>query len=332
MKKTRALRVVLVLVMAVGALGAAGPGTTIAYFEDTHDGAGSFSADVGYSTNPGNGGGNGNDAAFNDANGNGVQDEGEESYNPNQLRDFNDSDANLVIPADVEEISHKNKQISITAGSIDSAVNISSENADVVLEATSGDVNLEDTALTSLNNRITISAAGTINVDGGNLTAPNNAITFDASKISGDDAIFYSSNNRIELVSSGTISVDHANLSAPNNEIVLNGSSISARQTDFINQNNRIQVSAQRNGGGAMDATGANFETQNGNIDLRSVGHMTLDSSTLYSQNNGVTADLGTNSSTLSVDQTTIDDSDATLVFDPDGISVIGSANNQTSP
>lgn len=173
-----AARACLLALLVIGAFGASGVGGSLATFSETHAGNGSFTAanDFGL-VPPGE-----MDQAFNDANGNGYYDEGEEStYGTENLTDFDDPDANLVIPSAVGEVSNMNTQLSITAGSIRAGTDFWSNTRQITLTATDGDVDIAGMSLTvdGGNQGIYISASGDVNASGAILSTQTGDISID---------------------------------------------------------------------------------------------------------------------------------------------------------
>jgi hypothetical protein len=177
------------------------------------------------------------------------------------------------------------------------------------------------------NNGVTLTAKSiTSSVD---ITSRNDAIELTAT--SGDITLtgrtVESRNNVVDLTASGTLNVDDATIESRNNEVSLEAQQISARNAYIRSQNNDVTVSATRNGGGELDATGADLISESNNVDLLSVGDMRLDSATVDASGTA-TADLALGSATLYVDQAQIFDGDNTLTYAPNTITVTGSTNS----
>lgn len=293
MSKTRALRVVLVVVMLVGALGAAGPGTTIAYFSDSHDGTGSISADVGYSTNPGNGNGGGNNdpgpngpKAYNDENNNGEYDNGEETINRNKIADFNDQSANLVIPSDVGSVNPNNQQVAITAASITSEVEIRSETGQVTLDARDGDVELAGTNVTGENGKVDIRAPnGHVNVDDATITSDTGSVLIEAQSISAEGAAI-DSNGKVDLVTTrnggGPLDAPGITVESTGAFVVEAGGDVTLDESS-IEPDANVQISAPER----VDISSSTIDAPTGSIDVNA---QSIDASeaVLSSQNNDI--------------------------------------------
>jgi len=222
MLRVAQIRIVLVAILVVGALGA-GVGTTFGEFTDTETtetnlgAAGAFEGDFPSSS-----------AGYNDSNGNGRYDAGEQTYTKSEIRDFNEPSADLVIPKSVGDIDDDNEPISITAGSITSSVNLSSRNEGVHITATSGDANLGELTLSSRNNGVDITATGAVSIDNAKLSSRNNDISIRAKSISARNADLWSRNNEILLSArqngGGPIDAAGARFETRNNRIILESS------------------------------------------------------------------------------------------------------------
>lgn len=240
------------------------------------------------------------ETAYVDENGNGRYDEGEGTYSGDDLQEFDDESADLVIPSDIDAVHGQNDDVDISAASITSETDITAQNGDVELEATDGDVDLAGSTVSSQNGNVEIATAGDVTLEGASIASRN------------DD---------VEVSTGGELTLDDATIET-NGDVELTARSISATSASVESKNNGVVLSATENGGGELDATGAEIRARNDDIRLFSVGDMLLDSASLYSQNGAVEVSLGTTDATLSVEGTTIDDTDDTLVYAPEGITV----------
>lgn len=385
------LRWVLIAVLAVGVFGAAGPGASLAQFSDEHAGTGTATA----ASKFGGTGGGDDVQAFDDANGNGIRDDGEATYSKAELQNFDDPDVDLVIPAGVGSIEANGQDaVSITAGSISSAVDVGAHKQDVRLVATDGDVDVAGSNLTvdKKYGRVNVTAAGDVHLSNATLVTQSGSIVVEsdgaatlddaALRVEGEDGHVSVTGRSVSatdvdvdtvtgtidlrategaadfadgalavdggdgaIVLSGSDDVDLAGVTATTNagriraesggRLTLDGATarvatehgnvsataqfISARQADLATQNGSVVLGATAGGGGPLDATGATLTVNQGwgAIKLRSVGNATLDSATLATANAGATVDLGTGSSTLFVENVTVDDDDGTLEYSP---------------
>lgn len=303
-----AVRTVLVALIVVGALGATASTATYAQFSDAHGGTGSASAASSFGGN-GGGGGSSLDRAYDDANGNGRYDEGETTYGKNELRSFENRSVDLVIPAGVGEVKD-NRGLSVTAGSIASSVDLRSKRGDVALSAVDGGIDLSGATVRSGAGTVDVEASGDATLDGASVTADGGPISVSAG---------------------GRLSAYDATVEARGNATAV-GRTVSMRRASVRSAGGRTVAAASRNGGGTLDATDAALVGGDGGVALGSNGDLRLNGSTLRSQRGQAAADLGTDAATLFVDGTDVDDADGTLAYDPDGVTVVGSARNQTSP
>lgn len=303
MRSVSASSLALVLAVTVVLSAGAGASVTHAYFVDSVSATGSVTAAQTF------GGDRPDGHAYNDANGNGRYDDGEETFTADDLVNFDDQNANLVIPDDVGQIRADTGNLQIQANSISGDVDLRAQNGQVKLETSGGDVALGGSEIWS-NKKVQISSSDDVVLENADVD---------------------SQNNQVQVTANGLLDLDGADVDS-NKKISLRGQRVTARNADIDSQNNHVILEATRNGGGELDATGATLSTGTGKIQLASNGDMTLDSATLDSQNGDATADLGGSSYTLSVDQTVIQDRDSMLVYDPDGIDVVGAPNGDVNP
>lgn len=306
-----AVRTVLVALIVVGSMAAVTSTSTYGKFSDAHGGTANVSAADSFTGSGGGSGGTGpsGNKGYDDANGDGQYSPGETTYNKNELRNFENRSVDLVIPADVGEISNGGG-VSITARSITSHADVSSKNSNVTLSAADSDVSLSGASVSSGAGTVTVDAPGDVTLNGASLVA---------------------NSGTIDVTTEGALSANDATVTA-NDGVTLRGHDVSVQRASIQSTNGQVVVSARRNEGGTLDATDAVIDGDNGGIALESYGSLRLNGSTLQSQNREATADLGTDIATLYVDGTDVSDADGTLVYDPDGVTVVGSAGNQTSP
>lgn len=282
-------RSICITLIVVGALAGSGPHGTSGQFVDDHDGNATFEA---ADTFHGNNGNNppASNKVYNDVNNNGEYDEDDEMIHVQELDDYDNPDANLVLSSNVDEVDMDDDPVSIRAGNITSEVDVTSDTDDVTLEATDGDVNLPGRTIAAPNGTVKIRASGHVNLDG-------------------------------------------ATIEAEDGPIVVEAQSISAENAELWTQNGDVVLSAQRNGGSELVATGASLNaTGDGALALGSNGDMLLDGADLRSQNGDVTANLTRNDTTLYVDGTDIDDGDDALEYEPSEVEVDGSSEDDTEP
>jgi hypothetical protein len=280
--------------------------------------------------------------AYSDENGNGQYDSGEQTYENSELRSF-DRDVNLVIPSDVGTVDGGNQEVSIEARSVRSDVDITSRNKEVSISA-GGDVTLNGDVssrneevsvssddgdvtvggdVSSRNKEVSLSAEeGSIVADGASITSRNEQVSLEATSVSVRNAEVSSRNKEVSVsADGGRIDAVGATITSRNEQVTLEGRSIDAAGATITSENKEVTLTAND---GPLDLTGATVESRNEAITLTSNGDMTLDGATIRSRNKEATADLGTDSATLSVVDAVIDDNDADLTYEPDGVSVSG--------
>ncbi|WP_459191331.1 SipW-dependent-type signal peptide-containing protein [Halosimplex sp. J119] len=292
-----ALTLLVFVVLSMGL----GSSVTYGYLSDTETADGSVSAASSFgSGSPPEGA-----AGWNDANGNGRYDEGETTYSAGELENFDDESANLVIPEETGAIDAGNRDVSITAGSITSNVDIASKTRDVSLTATDGGIDLggKGVSISGGSGTVDISATGDIDLSSSSITTNTGAVSI-------------STDGELNLDDS-TITVDGGN-----GGIELDAERISARNSEMETNTGGISLSATRNSGGELDATGGSLAVSgggNGGITLESVGDMYLDGATLTSTNGQATADLNVDSpeTTIHVENISVNDRDGTLTYAP---------------
>ena len=164
------------------------------------------------------------DMAFDDANDNGNLDNGERTFEKDELYNFDNDSVNLVIPEAVGKLQQPNSQISIQARSITTGVDIRSQNSDVELTATEGEI-LISGEIRSNNEQVEIYGKR-IDISGATIRADNGDITISATEsgggeldASGSDTLIRSQNNDIILESIGDMYLDDARIRSQNGEI-----------------------------------------------------------------------------------------------------------------
>ncbi|QLH79151.1 hypothetical protein HZS55_18460 [Halosimplex rubrum] len=308
MKWSVSPRTVTITVIAVAVLsGGIGSSVTHAYFTSTETGSGTISAadSFGGSSPPSD------DVAWDDADGDGQYDEGERTYSPSELANFDNQSSNLVIPESVGTVETSGSEnIQITAKSITSEVKIEAKNGDVNLNAKNGNVDLSGSV---------VSKTGSVDIDA----------QFGDVYLEG--ATLDSKNRNIDVTAGGLLDIDGATIDT-NAQITLRAQQISARDATISSKNGNIALRATENGGGELDATGATMDT-NGQITLRSGADLRLEDATLSSKNGDATAEVGASSDTLYVEGATIQDKDDTLRYSPGDTTVDGTpASGSTQP
>lgn len=186
-------RFVLFSVLIVGMASFVGPSPTGAQFTDSENGTANFSAASSFNGNTDD------SSAYNDANGNGVQDDGETAYSESELQNFDDTSANLVIPGSVGEVRSSNGPISITAASIASEVDIRSDSGDITFNSTSGETNLSGSEIYSKNGGVSINSTDHINLNSSTIRADTGSIEIRGKSIDSVNAYLWSKNQGIEL-------------------------------------------------------------------------------------------------------------------------------------
>jgi len=78
------------------------------------------------------------DVAFNDANGNGVYDSGEETYSPESIKNFNDDSVDLIIERD--SVENGNRRIVANSVTVRSGVTVESTNNALTIESRGGNI------------------------------------------------------------------------------------------------------------------------------------------------------------------------------------------------
>lgn len=317
-KRTRTGGLAVLLVVWLVATAGAGAGVTYGLLSDDGVASGTIQIAAGSSGPP-------NGQSFDDANGNGQYDAGETTYSADELVDFSDPAANLVIPESVESIDQQNSDVRIRAGAITYGGSVSSQNGDVSLTAVDGDVTLDGATLDSQNGAIAVDAPnGEISLTDGTVESQNSDVTLaagDAVTVSGTD--IDAQNGNVRITTDARLVADGSDIEAQNSHVTLAGRTVSARNAALSSKNNYVRLSATRNDGGVLDVTGASLASQNNDVTLESNGDIHANDSTMESKNGAITADLGTATATLYVDDATVDDGDDAIGYQPTGVRVV---------
>lgn len=294
---TAALALVL-LVGTVVVVAGATVATTHAYFTDSETGQGSVVAADSFE--------NTGDGACQDENQNGQCDPGEQRIDKSDLVTYTNDSADLVIPENVGDLNAGNQKVDIEAKSITSEVDIRSKTREVELTATDGGIDLggNGVEISQGSGNVDISATGDIDLSSSTVTT---------------------NTGEVVISTDGTLNVDDSTISVDggNGVIDLDAAAISARNTVMETNTGDISLSATRNGGGTLDATGASLAVSgggNGGITLESVGDMYLDSASVTSSNGQATASLSQSSATIHVSGITVNDKDGVLTYSPSGV------------
>ncbi|WP_416008293.1 hypothetical protein [Haloarcula japonica] len=296
-----------------------GAGVTYGLLSDDATASGTIRIDVG-SPAPSNG------DAYNDANGNGRYDEGESTYSEDELVNFNDPSANLVIPEDIDSIEPDNSQVSIRAGAITYGGKIESDTSSISLTAVDGDISMDGSKLESTNGAVTLDAPnGSISLTDGEIKAETGQVTLSANeKIDLTDSEVKAENGNINITTSDELIADDTVIESETGYVLLRAETISAHQAEISADNEYVTLSATQNGGGPIDVTGTDLSA-NHDIMLESNGDVRATETTMETTNGKITADLGTTDATLYVDGATIDDGDDAIAYRPNGVRVVPS-------
>jgi hypothetical protein len=139
----------------------------------------------------------GDGSAFNDSNGNGVYDEGEDIVSKEELEDkdgYSDPDGDLVIYASVGEVRVDGGSVNISAETITAGSNFEANGEEIKLTA-EGDIRIDDTTLEANS--------------GGNIT-----ITSTNGRIFANRTVMSVNKGAIDLNSNGSIYLESADLDA----------------------------------------------------------------------------------------------------------------------
>ena len=295
--RTTSVRVVALLLWVGVVAAALGGATTYGLLTDSEQADGTVRAMDSFEDT--------GDGACVDENGDGDCDPGEDRIATSDLPTYTNASADLVVPENVGTVDAGNGEVDITAGSITSEVDIRSKNQDVSLTATDGGIDLggEGVTIDQGSGDVDLSATGDIDLSTSTITT---------------------NTGEVSVESGGTLTLDDATVSVSggNGGIDFDAQEISARNADFDTNTGPIALSATRNGGGQLDATGANMAVGggNGDVTLESVGDVFLDDASLSTSNGAATAALGGSGYTLHVDGLSVVDRDDTLTYSPAGV------------
>ncbi|WEL20378.1 hypothetical protein [Halorhabdus sp. BNX81] len=295
MNPRKALVVAVIVGLFVAGSGFTAGATTYGVFSDADTGTGSIQAAASFDV-PG-------DGPCVDTNGNGECNPGDAPVDPDELRTFDNASADLVIPASVGDISTKKADISITANTITSEVDLTTKNARIDLHAGGGGIDLAGTNLTRNggNGAITLHSAGPVTLSNAGVSTKGTvAVSADAG-----------------------LDLDGINIDT-NKEITLRARTISAHNAVLTSKTRDIVLGATRMGGGALTASGAaiTVEGGNGQVTLESVGNMSLDEATITTANRQPTANLTSSEAILDVTATEILGKYTTIAYTPANVTI----------
>lgn len=252
-----------VLVVAFGFLGGA---TTYSLLADTEVGAVSVSAASTFDDTPPG------PRAYDDQNGNDRWDSGEPTFTESQLYNFNDQQADLVVPSDVGTVN-RSSGVSITAGSITARTDFQSGSASVRLDATDGNADVQNQQFVAAR-EVSVSSTATTNIDGTAMVGVVDGVSISGKSVSAQGAslgsfrtVTVSARERgggsfdlsgasltsvysdIRLESSGDMNLQNAALSARYGEITADlrrgGQTLDVRGTSIDDQDNTLIYSPQ---------------------------------------------------------------------------------------
>ena len=271
--------------------------------------------------------------AFDDANNNNQLDGGETTYEESDLYTFNDETVNLVIPEAVGTVERGN-QINIRANSITSEVSFVSNNENVRLESTGGEIittgseitannnnvdlisaaaaSIDDTTIESVTSSVTINADDELTATGSSVTA-NNDITLDATgDVSLDDATVDADTGQVTVRSDGAITATGASVSANNNIVIRSDTTgdVTVESATIISDSGQLTLETD----GGLTADGSTLEAP-GNILLRSTESLSADTASISSVFGTVTLQTG---NALSATSTEISSTSGAITLDSD--------------
>ena len=178
---------------------------------------------------------NGDGAAFDDPNGNGVYDEGENVISEEELEDgFNDPTVDLVVYPSVGEVKSTGSAVDITANTI-TAGNDFRATGDTIQMTAEGDINLDGATLESNGNDgiIITSRNGTISAVDSTMTSSSGPVAFNANgDIDLRSATLDGKSYTADLsVSSATLFVDQLSLKKKQDTLVYDPDDITVNGT-----------------------------------------------------------------------------------------------------
>ena len=147
--------------------------------------------------------------AFDDANGNGVYDSGEQTYSAKNIKKFDDESVDLVIERD--SIEKGSRSITANSVTVRSGVTVESTNNDLTIESTGGGIIAAGATLQS-GNELTL----TTSEDNGDIDVQDATLSGDEIKASAsDDGIVFVDGARIEELDGdeGELNVDRGTVS-----------------------------------------------------------------------------------------------------------------------
>ncbi|WP_144906343.1 DUF4097 domain-containing protein [Halobellus captivus] len=269
---------------------------------------------------PGKGGGGGpggpsgppgGAVAYVDENGNHAYDEGERTVTRNELAEFDDDSAALVIAADGRRVQFGNREVDIAARSIAVGDGSLSSNREVTLEADGGTLSMSGSTIESQNGAIELSGSEVTASDATVATNEEISVNAGSGALSIGDSTIESSNGEIELsgrsidaprttvrtneaisldADSGSVGLSEATIESQNGAIDIGGSNIDASKA-AISTNTEISLAAD---GGELTLTDATVDSTNGEIDLAGGSIQAAGASISTDVGIGLTAESGT--------------------------------------
>jgi hypothetical protein len=332
----------------------AGAGVTYGYLSDEATASGTIQIATGSSAPP-------NGAAYNDANGNGRYDEDETTYSADQLADFNDPSANLVIPDSIESIEQD--QVQITAGAISYSGTVESET--ISLTAKNGNISVDNATfeaedqldLKAPNGGISMNGATVESDNGVSVNAKGGNIVADASTVESEGEFSLTAPNDGISMTDSSVTAESVSLTAKGGDIAVDGTSFESEGTvtftapnsgvsmvdGTIESDERISLTAK---GGDISIDGASLSSErqiqltapnneismtaaelsaDGDVGLESNGDIYANRSMMASDDGAITANLKTTAAALYLDGATIEDGDDAIAYQPNGVRVVPS-------
>lgn len=282
---------------------------------------------VDYNCPPGGGGPPpGKGPAFNDADGDGVYDEGETTYRAAELRSYDNDSADLVI-SDAGTIDMGNRKVSITAKSTTIRDSTLTSKQSVSVEAESGDVTFQNAVVESRKNKVTVTGP-TVSADSSTISSKNElSLNAESGPATLSESTLSSSKNKVTVGGSevraarttidgkneitltgnaGPVDVTDATVDSRKNKVTVDGSSVSARKATISGKNEitltgnsgpvdvtGATVDSRKNkvtiDGSSVSARGATIEADNEITVTGNTGLVDIDSAKLTSQTNKIT-------------------------------------------
>jgi len=206
------LRSIAVVLCAVVFLSAASA-TTYGYFVDSEQASGTIQAADSFGGSSGQG--PPNNKAYNDADNDGEFDEGESTYNKNEIANFDDESVNLVIPSSINEVK-KNGGVQITANSITSETDITGRNGPVELNAKGGKITLQSSTVKSTTGVVDIDSKDEIVLEDTTIDSKNGDINIESKTRLDFDGATITAQSDVRLISGGDIRLDGSTVHSKN--------------------------------------------------------------------------------------------------------------------